>query len=439
MHMRAEVVRSSAAEAGRVIGITQDVTDRKHAADIESQARRAAEEASRAKDEFLAMVSHDLRNPLTSILGWAAVLRSVQLPQRVNHAVEVIERNARVETQLVESLLDLSRIAAGKLELDTERVDLLSVVLNVVDSFRPAADIGGITLDAELPSDPVVLIGDSARLQQILSNLLANAIKFSSRSGHVKVRLNHIGSKAQIEVTDDGVGIDPDFLPHVFDRFRQANSAKGRTKVGLGLGLTIVRELVQAHGGNVVANSAGKGCGSKFTVTLPIPAVIPTHIEPADTQAAGGEQVSIAGIRALIVDDDADARELIALTLQSVDAIGKSASSAREALDDIVRERPDVLIADIGMPNEDGYELIQKLRRLEGGSSQKRLPAIALTGYASAADRERALTAGYDLHLTKPVRPADLAVAVSTIVARSDTDDKSHAMERSLSVGLKYQ
>ena len=313
----------------------------------------------------------------------------------------------------MESLLDLSRIAAGKLKLDRERVDLLSVLETVVDSVLPAANAKGLTLNLTAQPGPVAVIGDSGRLQQIFSNLLTNALKFTSRNGHVQVRLTRIGSQAQIQVIDDGEGIDPDFLPHIFDRFRQAESAKSRTHGGLGLGLAIVRELVHAHGGTTVAESQGKGKGSTFTITLPIPAVIPSHIEAANPQIAPNEEPSISGLRVLIVDDDADARELVALTLESRGAVIRLASSAAEALDFVSREKPDLMIADIGMPQEDGYVLIQKLRGLERKHSLGRLSAIALTAYASDADRDQALAAGYDLHLRKPVGPSDLARAVA--------------------------
>jgi CheY-like chemotaxis protein len=325
----------------------------------------------------------------------------------------VIERNARAEAQLVESLLDLSRITAGKLRLEKEQIELSSIVRTVVDSMRPAVEEKGLTLDLSIPPGPLVVIGDAARLQQIFSNLLTNAVKFTSPGGHVEVRVSRTGSQAQIQVIDDGEGIPSDFLPHVFDRFRQSDSTKSRAHGGLGLGLTIVRELVHAHGGRVAANSQGKGRGSTFSVTFPVPAVIPAHIEAASLQPVNTEEPPISGLRILVVDDDADARELIALTLKSRGAVIQTASSAAEALEAIRREKPDLMIADIGMPQEDGYVLIQKLRALERGNSSRSLSAIALTAYASAADRDQALAAGYDLHLTKPVGPSDLTNAVA--------------------------
>jgi CheY-like chemotaxis protein/nitrogen-specific signal transduction histidine kinase len=397
-----------------VISAVTDITERKLAAEAESEARRAAEEANRAKDEFLAMVSHELRNPLSAILGWAAILKKGDTPlDRTAQALEVIERNARMEVQLVESLLDLSRIAAGKLKIESERVDLPVVLKTVVDSARPAAEAKGITLDLTMQSKPVVLIGDSGRLQQVFSNLLTNAIKFTHRGGRIQVRFTRTGPEAQIRVTDDGEGIDRHFIPHIFDRFRQADSAKTRAHGGLGLGLTIVRELVGAHRGTVSAESQGKGLGSTFTVTLPIPAVIPAHIEPADLRLARANEPSVSGLRVLVVDDDADARELVAMTIKSRGAVIQTASSSAEALNCIRQRRPDIIIADIGMPYEDGYTLIRKLRAFEHETFQARLPAIALTAYASHTDREQALAAGYDLHLTKPVGDNDLTYAVA--------------------------
>ena len=396
------------------VSVNRDITERKRATEAEGQARRAAEESSRAKDEFLAMLSHELRNPLNAILGWAVLLKTRRIPSdKMDHALEVIERNARAEAQLVESLLDLSRITAGKLKLDKEQVELSSAVHTVVDSLRPAAEDKDVQLDIAVLSGPVVVIGDADRLRQIFSNLLTNAVKFTFRGGHVQVRVSRAGAQVQIEVIDDGEGIHGDFLPHVFDRFRQAENTQSRAHGGLGLGLTIVRELVHAHGGSIAANSQGKGRGSTFTVTLPIPAVIPAHIEAASLQRAHTEGPPMSGLRILVVDDDADAREMIALALQSRGAVIQSASSAAEALDAIGREKPDVMIADIGMPHEDGYMLIQKVRALERDNSQPGLPAIALTAYASAADRDQALAAGFDLHLRKPVGLSDLTNAVA--------------------------
>jgi PAS domain S-box-containing protein len=408
---------------GKTIGavlIFRDVAERRRVEQMQGElfererlARNAAEGANRAKDEFLAVASHELRNPLNSVLGWVSVLRAGQMPlDRAGHALEVIERNTRLEAQLVESLLDVSRIAAGKLTLDSERVDLVSVLHNAVDSVRPAADAKGINLEISAPSE-LVLVGDSGRLQQVFSNILVNAVKFTARGGHIQVRLTRAGSHAQIRIIDDGEGIEADFLPHIFERFRQAESAKDRTHGGLGLGLAIVRELVNGHGGTVTADSPGKGRGSTFTITLPIPAVIPAHIKPASPRLPQGEEPSISGLRILVVDDDADARELIGLTLQRRGAVVRLVSSAGEALQWVSEGKFDVMVADIGMPHADGYVLIQTIRALERDSSRTRLPAIALTAYTSVGDRDQALAAGYDLHLAKPVGPEDLMHGVA--------------------------
>jgi PAS domain S-box-containing protein len=402
-----------------VIATVTDITERKRVAEAEQQAKRKAEEANRAKDEFLAMLSHELRTPLSSILGWAVILRSGRLPfEQASHALEVIERNARIETQLVDSLLDLSRITAGKLKLNMDRVDLSSVVRAVVDSLRPGADAKGITIDLTVPPGPVTIRGDGGRLQQIFSNLVSNALKFTSRNGHVQIHLTRMDSQVEIQVIDDGEGIHAEFLPLIFDRFLQAESTKERAYGGLGLGLAIVRELVHAHGGTVAGQSPGKGRGSTFTVTLPVLGVVPSSTEVTTPQLEH-EELSISKLRVLAVDDDNDARELVALILQSRGALTRTASSAAEALDSISRERPDVLLADIGMPQEDGYTLIQKLRAIERENQQSPLPAIALTAYASPIDREQALMAGYDLHLTKPVDPLVLARAVARVSRKS--------------------
>jgi PAS domain S-box-containing protein len=375
--------------------------------------RQTAEQANRAKDEFLAMVSHELRNPLSAILGWAAILKQGDTPaERVEQAYEVIERNARAEARLVESLLELSRIAAGQLKLDSERVDLPVLLETIIDSVRPAADTKSIKLEMTSPQ-AIVLIGDAGRLQQVFSNLLTNAVKFTPPGGHIRISVRRSGSHAQIQVVDNGDGISPDFLPHIFDRFRQAESTTSRKHGGLGLGLAIVHELVQAHGGTVTAESPGRGRGCTFTVILPIPAIIPADIEPASPPLVHKTVFSLSGFRILVVDDDPDARELVGITLESSRAVVQLASSASEALLIISRDRPDVMIADIGMPHEDGYVLIQTLRALERGHSHPRLPAIALTAYASVEDREKLLAAGYDIHLAKPVGPGDLVSAVS--------------------------
>ncbi|HEX4997445.1 MAG TPA: ATP-binding protein [Terriglobia bacterium] len=395
-------------------GVCSDITERKQAVETERAAARKAEEANRAKDEFLALLSHELRTPLSAILGWAAILRTGRLPsEQANHAFEVIERNAKAEVQLVDSLLDLSRIVAGQLTLDMAPVDLSPIVEGVVDSLKPGAVAKGVSLELELPAAPLIVTGEAGRLRQIVSNIVSNAVKFTPQGGHVRACLNLSLSGIEFQVIDDGEGISAEFLPVVFERFRQARSARTRPHGGLGLGLAIVRELVHAHGGTVRAESPGAGQGSTFTVTFPAPAGVAAPLTATPSQEKIGDERSIAKLRVLVADDDEDTRELVAFTLESRGAVVQKASSAGEAVQLIRQSAPDVLIADIGMPHEDGYALIRKLRRLEQDEVRRRLPAIALTAYASVTDREQALSAGYDLHLKKPVRPADLAAAVA--------------------------
>jgi len=412
---RAAPIKTNDGRTAGVVMVFRDITVRRALHAKERRARHEAEEANRAKDEFLAMLSHELRTPLSSILGWATILKSGDLPlDKASHALEVIERNARMEAQLVESLLDLSRISAGKLKLAMEPLDLSAVVMAAVDSLRPTADAKGVILDARPFGEPIGINGESARLQQVFSNLLSNAIKFTPREGRVQVQSTRLGSQVQIQIVDDGEGISPEFLPHVFDRFRQADSAAGRARGGLGLGLAIVRELVHAHGGTVVASSPGTDQGSTFTVTLPAPAVVQPNKETA-TGGTDAEEPSISKLRVLVVDDDNDARELIGLTLESRGAVVLQASSAREAIEFIRRDAPDVLVSDIAMPQEDGYAMIRKLRAAEREQQRKHLPAIALTAYASASDREQAFVAGYDQHLAKPVHQRELTRAIAKI------------------------
>jgi PAS domain S-box-containing protein len=407
----------------RMVGVCVDVTDRKeseHALrrtmDAELEAKRQAEAANRAKDDFLAVLSHELRTPLNTILGWAAMLRSGGLSaHRAEHALEIIERNARAEARLVESLLDVSRIVAAKLEVRREPLDLGAVVDAAVDSCQPVAGDKDIWVDLDVPAAPVVIHGDEVRLQQIVGNLLANAIKFTPRRGHVKVTLVTEGGHAVIRVRDDGDGIAPDFVPHLFERFRQAEGTTQRVRGGLGLGLAIVRELVRAHDGTVSAASDGPGKGATFTVTLPIPPAVAGDITAAPEVTDEHAVPPLDGLRVLVVDDDADARELLQFTLEARGATVATAASAVEALDLLQQDGHDVMIADIGMPNEDGFTLMQKLRAREQYRAHARLPSIALTAYSSAAYREQAAEVGYDLHLAKPVDAAILARALAKV------------------------
>jgi PAS domain S-box-containing protein len=403
-----------------VLAAVTDITERKQIEaqrakllDREREARAELERASHMKDEFLAVLSHELRTPLNAVLGYAHLLGAGALqPDRTKHAIDAIQRNAQAQTRLVESLLDLSRIMAGKLELDVERVELSKLVEAAVDVVRPDANAKGIVLDVMVPSDLPSFVGDAGRLQQVFWNLLSNAIKFTPSSGQIAVRVSQEDDFVAVQVTDTGQGIRPGFLPFVFDRFKQGDNPKGRSPVGLGLGLALVREMVQAHGGTVVAESRGEGQGSTFTVRLPIsqgrvPATLP--------EIAVGRLEEPLQLDILIVDDDGDVRDLLGLLLQTRGATIRAASSAAEALEAIVRHRPDVLLADVGMPEEDGYSLIRKVRAHEQQQNGNRLPAIAVTAYATVKDREQALVAGYDWHVAKPVDPAALTRAIMKV------------------------
>jgi PAS domain S-box-containing protein len=382
----------------------------------EQAARGEIERASRMKDEFLAVLSHELRTPLNAVLGYAHLLVSRNLPpERANHALRAIQRNAQSQAHLVESLLDLSRVMAGKLELKLQQLDLAKAVDAAVDVVRPDADARALAIEVLPPASPTMLVADGARLQQVLWNLLSNAVKFTPRGGRITVRWAREGDEALIEVSDDGHGIRPEFLPHVFDRFRQADSHQSGVHAGLGLGLALVREIVHAHRGTIAAESAGEGRGSTFIVRLPI-SIVPTQLEPAQAGEPDLDvRQSLLPLEVLIVDDDADARDLLALLLESRGAVARTAVSARDALVAIEQHRPDVLLADLQMPGEDGYWLIRTLREREGVRARTHLPAIAVTAHASSGDRERAIAAGYDDHIAKPIKTEELAHAIARI------------------------
>jgi signal transduction histidine kinase/CheY-like chemotaxis protein len=384
-----------------------------------------AEQASHLKDEFLATVSHELRTPLNAVLGWARMLGSKQLPpDRARHAIATIERNASALAHIIDDLLDVSRIVAGTLRLAPQPVDLVAVSQAALDAVRPLAATRNVQLafspDLEAV-DPVS--GDAGRLQQVIWNLLANAIKFTPEGGRVGVFVERSNDYMEIRVVDTGQGISPDFLPHVFERFRQADGATTRRDTGLGVGLAIVRQLVELHGGTVHAASEGVGRGATFTVRLPISAG-----EPRGGQAAAfGERRTAASaaspmprlprldeLRILVVDDSSDGRMLTSLVLTQAGASVKAVASVREALQMLEVERPDVLVSDIGLPDEDGYALIRQIRQYEAEHGGL-LPAVALTGYARAEDRARILAAGFQAHVPKPVEPVELARAIATV------------------------
>ena len=386
---------------------------------------REAQEASRLKDEFLATVSHELRTPLTAILGWAHMLRTGQLGAGGDEEVvyETIERNARAQAQLIDDLLDVSRIITGKLRLDVRPVDPNSFIDSAIEALRPAAESKGVRVQKVVDAGVLAVAGDPVRLQQVVWNLLANAVKFTPMGGRVSVRLERADSHIEIAVSDDGAGITPEFLPHVFDRFRQADQRISRQHGGLGLGLAIVRHLVELHGGTVSAESAGEGQGSTFTVRLPLAPVYQAEppAPPAgvpDALPAYGLPERLDGLKILVVDDEADTLVMLRVGLTQCGARVTAVGSAAAALDAMAAGRPDLLISDIGMPFEDGHQLIRKIRALPAEAGG-RVPAIALTAYARTEDRLQALRAGYQMHVPKPVDLAELATVAASLVHRS--------------------
>ena len=441
--MQQAVRISPLSHEGRVIGtltIIEDVTervareaelqaqieDRSRLLSSENVARREAERANRLKDEFLATISHELRNPLNAILGWAHMMRVGKLNEaNTERAVETIYRNAKSQSQLVSDLLDVSRIISGKLRLDVRTVDLISIVNAAIDSIRPAADAKAIRLQALLDPAAGPISGDADRLQQIVWNLLTNAVKFTPKSGRIHVRVQRINSHVEIVVSDSGVGISKEFLPYVFDRFRQADASSTRIHGGLGLGLSIVRQLVDLHGGSVSVQSEGQGKGATFTITLPFVAVISNQKEDESVHPTQSEEIlsfeglpSLQGLKVLVVDDEADTRELLGEVLKECGSEVIVARSAAEALAALEQHKPDILISDLGMPDEDGYSLIEKIRALpaeRGGG----IPAAALTAYARAEDRMRVLRSGFQFHLPKPVDSAELVTVVASLAGRA--------------------
>jgi PAS domain S-box-containing protein len=423
--------------SGKVIGllgVSRDITDRKQSEeakqallDTERQARADADRASRMKDEFLATLSHELRTPLNAIMGWAAILSSDQATEedRIT-GMETILRNAQVQTRIIEELLDMSRIVSGKIRLDVQQISLVSVVQAAIDTVRPAADAKNVRIIPVLDPYPGPLSGDPNRLQQVFWNLLSNAVKFTPKGGQVQVVLERVHSQIEVRIADSGEGIRSDFLPFVFDRFRQADASTTRRHGGLGLGLAIVKQLVELHGGTVGVSSRGTGEGATFSVIMPVAAVQP-QAEPAvqrrhplvDSSATKNlkPDISLNGVRVLVVDDETDARDLVKRLLEDCDAQVKSAATAAEAIAVLCGEKFDVVVSDIGMPGEDGYSLIRRIRQLPINQG-KNTPAIALTAYASAQDRVKSITAGFQNHIAKPVDPAELIAMVASLAGR---------------------
>jgi len=459
------VLHNESGQLISVLSLVLDVTARKLAAEERAQslvrereARRQAEEADRLKDEFLATLSHELRTPLTSVLGWATLLRTGEVEEaHIPRAIETIERNARSQARLIDDLLDVSRIITGNLRLDLRPINLAPIVEAAIHALRPTAEAKNIQLKMEFDSGSCLVKGDPNRLRQVIWNLLMNGIKFTPRDGSVSTRLGCVvqdrtsvvsnstgivqhepairnpqseilpdpSSYVRLTVSDTGEGIAESFLPFVFDRFRQAEGSISRKQGGLGLGLAVARHLVELHGGNIRAESGGPQQGSTFIVDLPLaderrdPARRQEREREIERRGAVRNVARLEGIRVLLVEDDEDSRKLLGLMLKKQGAEVTSASSSAEALSAFGQILPDVVLSDIGMADEDGYELMRKVRALpaEGGGLT---PAIALTGYATRKDRERALSAGYQLHLAKPVEPADLVAAIARLSPRRD-------------------
>ena len=437
--------------AGRVVGaskVARDITERKNAEatlkkvseeaeeanrqrllllDSERVARSQAERASRMKDEFLATLSHELRTPLNAVVGWANLLRSGKpTTNELRKGLETIERNARIQAQIIEDLLDMSRIISGKVRLNVQRIDLPNVLNQSIETVRATADAKSIHLDSVIDLDAGTILGDPDRLQQVFWNLLNNAIKFTPVGGEVQVVVKSVTTYIEVSVVDTGEGIAPEFLPYVFDRFLQGDASITRHHGGLGLGLAIVKQLVELHGGYVRVRSGGIGKGATFTVRLPLRAIYSElqeesgHLEATPQASQTFPDVSLTNVHILVVDDDVDASELVKRMLEIAGATVSTAGSASEAMERILATRPDVLVCDLGMPGEDGYSLIRKLRALEE-SQEGTLPAIALTAYARWEDRTRAIRSGFQNHLAKPVEPAELLAVVSGLARRRIT------------------
>ena len=425
-------------QTGQIVGaskILRDITERKrierelqemHAErdqilESERAARGQAERLSATKDEFLALLSHELRTPLNAILGWTEILRRGSSTHTdFEKGLVVIERNVRAQTQLVDDLLDMSRIISGQMRFDVQPVMPYAFVQGAVESARPAADARGVRLEAILDPAAGPVSADANRLQQVVGNLISNAIKFTPRGSHVQVTLERVNSNIEICVADSGIGIQPDFLPHIFERFRQADATTTRTQGGLGLGLSIVKHIVELHGGTVAANSDGEDKGATFRVELPVvvsrwnPNRLGEHPRSSQRLLVPWVNADLSNLRVLVVDDDLDSRDLVHRLLSDCGATVTAAASAAEAVAATHNQRPDILISDIGMPETDGYQLLRSLRT----NSEIRCPAIALTAFARPEDRTRTLLAGYVAHVAKPVEAAELIATVAAVSGR---------------------
>ncbi len=384
----------------------------------EQEARERSESANRMKDEFLATISHELRSPLNSMLGWLTLLRTTSMNEsRRSQAMETIERNARSQAQLVEDLLDVSRIIQGKLRLNIHAIELPAVIQTAIETLRPAATAKNISIESMLDRRAGTIAGDPDRLQQVIWNLLSNAVKFTSSGGQVYVQLERVDAYVRISVRDTGMGIEPEFLPYVFDRFQQADGSMTRSYSGLGLGLAIARHIIELHGGYIHADSPGEDQGATFTVRLPLTpdqiSVVKFDTPSISSVSTDNELPSLEGVRVLVVDDEADARDYLVILLETCSATVTAVSSSQAALEALAHSTFDVLLSDIGMPNEDGYSLIRRIR-----SQGMTIPAAALTAYARTEDRTQAIASGFQTHLPKPVEPLELITVVASLADR---------------------
>ena len=406
-------------ETGRIVGaskIARDITEQKRYQREMAKLNEELQRANRLNSEFFAVMSHELRTPLNAIAGWVQILRDKDAdPDQLQHGLAIIERNTWAQVEMINDLLDMSRIVTGKLKLDLVRVDLASLVGAAIEAQRPAADAKGLRLSSALTTVGGCIMADPARLQQVIGNLLSNAIKFTPKGGRIHVAIERVNSHVEIVVTDNGKGIKSEFLGFVFDRFRQEDSSTTRSHGGLGLGLAIVKQLIEMHGGHVRVKSQGEGQGATFTVGLPI---IASHIEEQQfssslsTKAEDEEDIPAAdltGVKVLVVDDEADSREVIRRILESRHASVETARSMGEAIAKFAAHPADVVLTDIGMPEQSGYDLLRRLRTLKGG---EKTPVIAVTALARSEDRSRALRAGFQMHVTKPVHADELTAIV---------------------------
>jgi PAS domain S-box-containing protein len=428
---RALPLRDREGRITRWFGTCTDIHEQKRNVELrerllieERAAREEAERNNRMKDEFLATLSHELRTPLNAIVGWAELMKRHHDEETLREGAEVIERNAKIQTQLIEDLLDMSRIVSGKIRLDVKPIDPAVFVEAAVETVTPAAKARNILLIPDIPLRTGLVLGDSGRLQQVIWNLLSNAIKFTPAGGSVRILLRRVDSHIEISVADSGQGIEAQFLPHVFERFRQADATAARRHGGLGLGLAIAKQLVELQGGTVRAQSAGLNQGATFVVSLPVHSAGAlagdgSHSIAPTSANADAEAGRLKGVNVLLVDDEPDARAVVARLLRDSGASVVSAGSGAEALVLSERQRPDILISDIGMPEMDGYELLRRMRESNDPNAE-RIPAVALTAFARSEDRTRALLAGFLVHVSKPVQPSELVATVASITGRTD-------------------